>query len=138
MPSCRPGSSVPSSSVTVCSVSWNERYLKPGGSQSRTTPSRSSGIGPSGGRSTGGRPGCAAGPCGEAGERTAEQRATGGGRGAPQNCAPTKTDHALHPEGGSILRGQPPGRNAPFTWSSCLVGEPAGLPLATVIRAATT
>ena len=45
MPSCRPGSAVPSSSTTGNSVSWKERYWKPAGSQSRTAPSRRSGTG---------------------------------------------------------------------------------------------
>ena len=45
MPSCRPGSSVPSWSVTGVSVSWKDRYLNPSCSHRRTTPSRSSGIG---------------------------------------------------------------------------------------------
>ena len=45
MPSCRPGSSVPSVSVTGVSVSWKDRYLKPAGRCRRTLPSRSSAIG---------------------------------------------------------------------------------------------
>ncbi len=45
MPSCRPGSTVPSSRVTGDSVSWKDRYEKPAGRCSRTIPSRASGIG---------------------------------------------------------------------------------------------
>ncbi len=48
IPSWRPGRAVPSGRVTGVSVSWNERYWNPLGSQSRTTPSRMSSTGPSG------------------------------------------------------------------------------------------
>ena len=47
MPSCRPGSAVPSVRVIGVSVSWNDRYWKPFGRCRRTLPSRLSGIGTS-------------------------------------------------------------------------------------------
>lgn len=47
MPSCRPGSVVPSVRTTGGpSLSWNERYWKPSGRCNRTFPSRKSATGP--------------------------------------------------------------------------------------------